>query len=152
MFALNKKVKFLFLFYILLMCSCSTSTKTANVAIAAFDTVATVGAISTGTVPVGGVPLGPGVQHQIQIKGLILCEKEMPLKFSLFQIEFWEKDKLTAIIDINEVGAFESIHKTSIGDHLLRLVEKRTNKVLDQIIFKSTEQADRFFLNLRSCK
>jgi hypothetical protein len=133
--------------------ACSTSTKTANLNEAAQTTVATVAALLTHSTPPAILPY-PGVtsltEHRIDVSGLVTCSNPFT-NFNQYQLEHFQNNKLISIIKINSDGSYTYITKTPKGKQNLKLVMIKTNQILDQVDFTSTENTDRFSLNLNAC-
>ncbi len=134
--------------------SCSTSTKTARVVKNTTSIVTPAAeALTNGALPIPAIPLGLSkVPHQIEIKGMIICEAQPWQNLNSLQIELKESDKVVFQIPTNSNGEYNSTIKSFEGKHKLILLQKRTSKILDQVEFISTHETDRFEINLNSCK
>lgn len=138
----------------IIVASCASKTKTTNVVNSATNTIAFVGAVASGSpLPVGGIPINPPlVKHQLQIKGAIICESNQWPRFQNLKVQIVDSSNQISVLKIDVLGVYNETKNSSLGMHTLRLIDERTNKVLDQVHFQSTAEQDRFELNLRYCQ
>jgi len=76
----------------------------------------------------GGSPsvptLSSGGGHQIQISGILMaCDEDRFTNHNQFLVELWDEKKLAATLKVDEKGMYDSIHRSKIGNHSLRLSE-----------------------------
>lgn len=147
------KLKFLVL---LNLAGCATNTQTENASHLAAETLAITGALTKSTPIAVAGPLRPfefhKIPHQIQINGTILCSKNEFINNSQFLVELFNNDKFVISLRPDTMGFYNSKINTKPGTYQLRLLKKSNSEIVDQVEFTSTEELDRFTMNLKSCR
>lgn len=143
-------INYLLIISSFVLVSCATSTRTTNVLATTSGLVAATAHIESGSSYGGGIPLGPMVKHQINLRGSVLCSASLPY-FKSLQVELWERGKIIVVINIDDNGNFLSVLQSQVGSHEVRLVRKKDNQILDKVEFHSDKDNDRFNLNLKGC-
>jgi len=145
------KNKFLILLPILTT-ACETSTKTANTGATVANVAGIAGTLVSGNAGSGWPPSMPASKHQIEVKGMILCEDSHFVNFANMRVELYDGESLICASDVDPEGSFSGICKSREGVHIAKLVMKNTGKIIDSTGFSTGKNSDRKILHFKVCQ
>lgn len=139
----------------ILISGCSTATEKSNTLATVKDVAAISASVISNSISYDGPTAQPHyssrVEHLIQVSGLASCSSNSLFPFSTLAVEFIDEANSQRSAQVQASGIFESSHTAKSGKHVVRLIEARTRKVLDQKEINSSETVDRFDISLNAC-